>query len=338
MRLLTKRAQIWSEMVVDQILVHNADNVKVLDEHLEFSPMEEPMVLQLGGSDPAKLAMATKIAYDYGYREEINLNAGCPSCRVAGKGEFGAALMKKPSIIQQCLQAMASAAPVPISLKTRLGVDNLDSREFFDSFVDTILSTPLPSSANFSLTVHARKAWLNGLSPAQNRSIPPLDYERAFSVCGSKPGLSRWYLNGGIGTLEEARDLLSKGPSNLEGIMMGRAAMNTPCEFATVDTYMYNEDVNPLSAMSRRTLLESYADYLHDKYPVDLELAPGKIFTALKPTLSVFHGHRGNRQWRVTLDHLCRDTKLRSEIGPSGILIEALKSVEEDVLDLRLTE
>jgi len=161
-------------MVVDQILNHNADNQAVLADHLGFYPREKPLVLQLGGSNPDILAKATRIAYDYGYTDEINLNAGCPSCRVAGKGEFGAALMKKPHVIKKCLEAMAQAAPVSISLKTRLGVDDLDSKEFFNSFVDEILSTPLPASANFSLVVHARKAWLKGLSPAQNRSIPPI--------------------------------------------------------------------------------------------------------------------------------------------------------------------
>ena len=336
MRLLTRRTQIWTEMVVDQILVHNTDNQKVLDEHLEFSPSEEPIVLQLGGSDPSKLAQATRIAYDYGYRDEINLNAGCPSCRVAGKGEFGAALMKKPAVIQQCLQAMALAAPVSISLKTRLGVDDLDTHEFFDKFVDTILDTPLPSTANFNLVVHARKAWLNGLSPAQNRTIPPLNYERAFDVCGSKPNLKKWFLNGGINTLEEAKQLLARGPSNLEGIMMGRAAMNTPCEFAAADSVLYNEDTDPATALSRRSLLEGYADYLHDKYPVEIQISPGKIFTALKPVIGVFHGLKGNRQWRVSLDHLCRDIALRQELGPSGILLEAMKGIDDDILDLRL--
>jgi tRNA-dihydrouridine synthase A len=336
MRLLTKRTQIWTEMVVDQILIHNSDNQNVLDEHLELEATEEPIVLQLGGSDPSKLAQATLIAYNYGYRHEINLNAGCPSCRVAGKGEFGAALMKKPAVIQQCLQAMALAAPVSVSLKTRLGVDDLDTHEFFDKFVDTILDTPLPSTSNFSLVVHARKAWLTGLSPAQNRTIPPLNYERAFDVCGSKPNLKKWFLNGGINTLEEANQLLARGPANLEGVMMGRAAMNTPCEFAAADSLVYHEDADPATAFSRRSLLEGYADYLHDKYPVDTQISPGKVFTALKPVIGVFHGLKGNRQWRVTLDHLCRDVALRQEYGPSGILSQAIKVIDDEILDMRL--
>ena len=324
-------------MVVDQILVHNEENDSVLRDHLEFSPKEEPIVLQLGGSDPFKLACATKIAHSYGYTDQINLNAGCPSCRVAGKGEFGAALIKKPRIIQECLQAMALAAPVAISLKTRLGVDELDTHEFFDSFVDTVLDTPLPSGTDFSLVVHARKAWLNGLSPAQNRSVPPLNYERAFAVCGSKQGLKKWYLNGGINTLEQAKDLLAMAPPNMEGVMMGRAAMNTPCEFARADSLLYKEDVDPVSAATRRCLLETYSNYLHDKYPTDLTVSSGQLFKALKPVLGVFHGLKGNKQWRVVLDQFCRDSSLRAELGPGGILQEALKTMDPEVLDAKLT-
>lgn len=336
LRLLTKRAQIWTEMVVDQILVHNEDNQAVLQDHLEFSSMCDPIALQLGGSDPLKLARATQISYNYGYVDQINLNAGCPSCRVAGKGEFGAALMKKPDLIRECLSAMALAAPVNISLKTRLGVDDLDTHEFFDSFVDKILSIPFPSTADFSLVVHARKAWLNGLSPAQNRSVPPLNYERAFSICGKKTGLKRWYLNGGINTIDHAVELFSEAPPNMEGVMMGRAAMNTPCEFAKADSVLYNEDTDPITAQTRRTLLEAYSDYLHDRYPVDIPITPGKVFMALKPVLGVFHAQKGNRQWRVLLDQLTRNGELRTEIGPSGILQKAMAEMDAQVLDMPL--
>ena len=337
MRLLTKRSQIWTEMIVDQVLTHNEHDSEVLFEHLEYHPREEPMVLQLGGSNPASLAEATRIAYNYGYREEISLNAGCPSNRVAGRGEFGAALMKKPSLIKECLQAMALAAPVAVSLQTRLGVDDLDSREFFDTFVDDILSTPLPSSSNFSLVVHARKAWLNGLSPAQNRTVPPLDYERAFDVCGGKPGL-RWYLNGGINTIEEAHALLARCPANMEGVMMGRAAMNTPCVFANTDVLLYGEDVNPVSAQTRRTLLDAYADFLHDRYPLhpDSVLTSGEVFLAIKPIFGIFSGHKGNRQWRYTLDKFARSEDLRRESGVSGIIHAAMKDVDDDILDAKL--
>jgi len=325
-------------MIVDQILTHNETDTTTLSDHLDFRREEEPLVLQLGGCNPETLARATRIVYEYGYRDEVNLNAGCPSCRVAGKGEFGASLMKRPELVQSCLKAMSLAAPVSISLKTRLGVDDLDTQEFFDSFVDTILETPFPDSCNFNLVVHARKAWLNGLSPAQNRTVPPLNYERAFDVCGSKARLSKWYLNGGIQSLEEAADIFKRAPSNMEGIMMGRAAMNTPCVLANTDVLMYGEDTNPLTARTRRCLLEGYCDYLHDMYPVesDMKVAPGTLFLAMKPVFGVFHGLKGNKQWRNSLDKMSRDTHLRKELGVSGIIRQAFKEIDDSILDLEL--
>lgn len=335
MRLLTRRSQIWTEMIVDQILTHNETDHDIIFNHLGFRDIEEPIVLQLGGCNPQSLARAVRIAYDFGYTDEINLNAGCPSNRVAGKGEFGATLMKNPTLIQECLKAMSLAAPVTVSLKTRLGVDNLDSHEFFDSFVDTILTTSFPDSANFNLVLHARKAWLNGLSPAQNRTIPPLNYDRAFAVCGSKPKLKKWFLNGGIETMEQAVDILRKAPSNMEGVMMGRAATNTPCLLANADVLLYGEDTNPATAKSRRSLLEGYCDYLHDKYSVDPDrtVTAGEVFLALKPLLGVFHGLKGNKLWRNSLDKFSRDQLIRQEFGVSGIINEALKEVDESILD-----
>lgn len=335
-RLLTERSQIWSEMVVDKVLTHNTDNTVVLDEHLSFTSREEPMVLQLGGSDPLTLGRATQIVHQYGYTE-VNLNAGCPSCKVAGVGEFGAALMKKPDVVRACLEAMAQAAPMRVSLKTRLGVDELDSKEYFSGFIDKVMQSQLPASSDFSVTVHARKAWLKGLSPAQNRSIPPLDYERAFDVCGSKPGL-KWYLNGGINNLTEAKSLLDRAPSNMEGVMMGRAAMNDPCVFANTDVLLYGEVENPQSVYSRRTLLEAYCDYIHDKYtiPTDSITPVGDVFKAVKPLLGVFHGLKGNKSWRSNLDKFARSDDLRREFGVSGIIEEAMKDIDWDVLDSRL--
>jgi len=323
-------------MVVDKVLTHNTDNMEVLDEHLEFKKFEEPIVLQLGGSDPETLAKATKIVHQYGY-DEVNLNAGCPSCKVAGLGEFGAALIKRPFVIKSCLEAMGAAAPIKVSLKTRLGVDELDSKEYFSSMMDSVLSSNLPTAADFSVVVHARKAWLKGLSPAQNRSVPPLDYERAFDVCGSKQNL-RWYLNGGISTLEEAVNLFERAPSNMEGVMMGRAAMNTPCVFANTDVLLYGEDSNPATAYSRRSLLEAYCEYIHDKYvvPDDSVVTTGQIFQAVKPLLGVFHGHKGNRQWRSALDKLSRSEDMRREYGIAGIIEQVMKDIDWEILDAKL--
>ena len=325
-------------MVVDKVLTHNTDNKQVLDDHLGFSPFEDPMVLQLGGSDPATLARATRVVYEYGYTE-VNLNAGCPSCKVAGLGEFGAALIKNPTLIKECLEAMSLAAPISVSLKTRLGVDELDSTQYFSSLVDTVISPNFPSTTNFSLVVHARKAWLNGLSPAQNRTVPPLDYQRAFDVCGSKPGL-KWYLNGGINSLEDAVSIFDQAPANMEGVMMGRAAMNTPCIFANTDTLLYGEDSDPATATTRRNLLEAYCDYLSEKYPVDFDdtgIPVGKAFNAIKPIIGVFHGMKNNKhRWRANLDHMSRSAVNRRELGIAGIIQEACKDVDQDFLDMKL--
>lgn len=334
MRTLTRRSQIWSEMVVDKVLIYNSDNTTVLDEHLSHRRAEDPMVLQLGGSDPALLAKATEVVYRYGY-EEVNLNAGCPSCRVAGLGEFGAALMKKPDVIVQCLEAMSAAAPIKVSLKTRLGVDDYDTKEYFSGLVDSIQAARVSPNAHFSLVVHARKAWLKGLSPAQNRSVPPLDYQRAFDVCGVRSDL-KWYMNGGIDTLDLAADLFRRGPSNMEGVMMGRAAMNTPCIFSNVDTMFYGADTNPASASSRRLILEAYTDYLHDKYSIERDrsvFSSGEIFNAMKPVLGVFHGTKNARKWRQRLDVIGRDHVLRKELGIAGSIQEAVKDMDPDVLD-----
>ena len=319
-------------MVVDQVLTHNEENTRVLDDHLKFEPHEEPIVLQLGGSDPALLARATRIAYEYGY-SEVNLNAGCPSCRVAGMGEFGAALIRRPDRIRECLEAMALAAPVKISLKTRLGVDDLDSREYFSSLVSSVMKAKLPNQDNFSLVVHARKAWLNGLSPAQNRSIPPLDYERAFDVCGEARPV--WYMNGGIGTLEAAQSLIEQGLiHNMEGVMVGRAAMNNPCVLANTDVLLYGEECNPITTESRRSLLNAYCEYLDDRYPVESDsvVTIGQSALATKPILGVFHGLPGNRHWRSTLDGLCKDVSLRREYGIGGIIQLAMDEIKTDIL------
>ena len=321
-------------MVVDQVLVHNLENQRVLDDHLLFHGREEPIVLQLGGSDPSLLARATKVAYDYGYTE-VNLNAGCPSCRVAGMGEFGAALMRKPDRIKECLEAMASAAPVKVSLKTRLGVDELDSPEYFSSLIDRVMTAHLPNQTEFSLVVHARKAWLNGLSPAQNRTVPPLNYERAFDVCGQKSRGLVWYLNGGINTVEAAASLLAKSPRNMDGVMMGRAAMNNPCTLANADVLLYGEKRNPASTESRKALLEAYCELLNERYPVSFDsvVTTGQAALSTKPILGVFHGLPGNRLWRCSLDQLCKDASLRRELGISGIIQHAMQEMKPEVLN-----
>ncbi|CAJ1356494.1 unnamed protein product [Effrenium voratum] len=282
-RLLTRRTQLWTEMVVDDTVLHNLEPAKC-DRFLGFHEVEHPIVCQLGGSDPSKLAAAAEVAQRYGY-DEVNLNVGCPSCRVANKGEFGCSLMKRKEVVRDAIHAMSRSVQIPVTVKCRLGVDDFDSQEFTRDFVRTVAQGGCKH-----FIIHARKAWLNGLSPAQNRTIPPLHYPRILDLCKEFPDLN-FSINGGIADVGHARALLgfpnqrmegetddlyaaawdwetSQGscpvPSNLLGVMIGRGAMNTPCMLWDVDHTIYGgEKPEPVT---RRQLLEKYRLYLEETH------------------------------------------------------------------------
>ncbi|KAF4675043.1 hypothetical protein FOL47_008354 [Perkinsus chesapeaki] len=337
MRLLSNKCEVWTEMLVDQALVHNAGHSGQLEKLIGFSQQEHPIVCQLGGHDPAKLAAAARIARGRGY-DEINLNVGCPSSRVAGHGLMGVALMKTPELVRDCLRAIEKEVP-NVSIKTRLGVDDLDTEDFTRSFLDTVLPSPTgPGSQQqpFRVIMHCRKAWLQGLSPAENRTVPPLNYPRAYKVLGDFGSRVRWTLNGGIETLWQARDVMmdEMAPANLEGVMIGRAAYNNPCILHDADVYLYGCDENPITAQSRGALLEAYADYLHDRYPLesDSPLTPGTFATSLKPTLGTFANKVGNRAYRHAIDGLIKAHKHSGEAGPGDVIRMAMKELPEDVL------
>ncbi|KAF4679982.1 hypothetical protein FOZ62_010976, partial [Perkinsus olseni] len=336
MRLLSSKCEVWTEMLVDQALVHNEEASQHLEQLIGFSAPEHPIVCQLGGHDPTKLAAAARIAHLRGY-DEINLNVGCPSSRVAGHGLMGVALMKTPELVRDCLRALENEVP-NVSIKTRLGVDDLDTEDFTRSFLETVLpSLGSPGAQRpYRVIMHCRKAWLQGLSPAENRTIPPLDYPRACRVLGDFGSRVRWTLNGGIETLWQAKDVLTSGlsPANLEGIMIGRAAYNNPCMLHDTDVYLYGCDENPASAQSRGALLEAYADYLHDRYPLesDSPLTPGTFATSLKPTLGTFANKSGNRAYRQAVDSLIKVHKRSGEVGPGDVIRMAMKEMPEDVL------
>ncbi|EER12264.1 tRNA-dihydrouridine synthase A, putative [Perkinsus marinus ATCC 50983] len=336
MRLLSSKCEVWTEMLVDQALVHNEDIPRQLEKIIGFTEAEHPIVCQLGGHDPSKLAAAARIAHRRGY-DEVNLNVGCPSSRVAGHGLMGVALMKTPELVRDCLRTLDDEVP-HVSIKTRLGVDDLDTEEFTRSFLGTILP-PLASSAAqqpYRVIMHCRKAWLQGLSPAENRTVPPLDYPRACRVLGAFGSRVRWTLNGGIETLWQAKDVLTSeiAPANLEGVMIGRAAYNNPCMLHDADVYLYGCDENPVSAESRGALLEAYADYLHDRYPLesDSPLTPGTFATSLKPTLGTFANKSGNRMYRHTIDGLIKAHKRDREVGPGDVVRMAMREMPEELL------
>jgi len=230
LRLISRRTLLYTEMVTADAVRHG-DRAKLLD----FHPSEHPVALQLGGADPRALAESARIGADWGY-DEINLNVGCPSDRVRN-GRFGACLMREPAVVADCVAAMRAAVDLPVTVKTRLGVDDRDSLEELLAFVDTVAAAGCRT-----FVLHARKAWLQGLSPKENREVPPLDYGRVHRLKHARPDLEI-ILNGGIPDLETAKEQLDAG---MNGVMLGRAAYHTPWVLAEADRRIFGtEDALP---------------------------------------------------------------------------------------------
>jgi tRNA-dihydrouridine synthase A len=223
-RLLTRHALIYTEMVTTGAVLHGDRN-----RLIGFDPAEHPVALQLGGSDPAALARCARIGADFGY-DEINLNIGCPSERVQ-EGRFGACLMAEPMLVGDCVAAMKAAVPTPVTVKCRIGIDDQDPEEALTAFAATVVAAGVDA-----LIVHARKAWLSGLSPRENRDIPPLDYDIVFRLKAAHPSLPI-VLNGGVASVEAAREHLNR----LDGVMMGRAAYLEPWRLLQVDPLLFGE-------------------------------------------------------------------------------------------------
>src|ERR1022692_3375279 len=223
-RLLTRRALIYTEMITTGAVLHG-DRARLL----AFDPAEHPVAVQLGGSDPGALAQSARICADLGYAE-INLNVGCPSDRVQD-GRFGACLMAEPVLVGDCVAAMKAAVPVHVTVKCRIGIDDQDPEDALDTFTQAV-----EQAGADALIVHARKAWLKGLSPKENREVPPLDYERVYRLKAAHPRLTI-FLNGGIGGVEEALAHLSY----VDGVMLGRAAYQEPWRLLPVDPLFFGE-------------------------------------------------------------------------------------------------
>ncbi|RAN77166.1 tRNA dihydrouridine(20/20a) synthase DusA [Bacillus sp. SRB_336] len=273
-RLLTPRARLYTEMVTSAALVRG----KQL-RLLEHSQQEHPLALQLGGSDPLELAQAARMGAEAGY-DEINLNVGCPSDRVQS-GRFGACLMREPELVGECVKAMRDATSVPVTVKCRIGVDDQDDYAGLQHFTELMLQAGVEV-----LVVHARKAWLQGLSPKENREVPPLNYERVYRLKREFPELVV-VINGGITTVEQVQEHLAR----LDGVMLGRAAYHDPYLLARVEAALYGEP------------LPSRDDLLHRMRPyVEAELARG---TALKHIsrhlLGLYQGEPGARAFRRTI-------------------------------------
>ncbi len=275
-RMLTHHALLYTEMVT-ALAVKHGNREKLLG----FDAREQPLALQLGGSDPVILAEAARIGEDWGYGE-INLNVGCPSDRVQG-GNFGACLMATPQLVADCVAAMQKAVKVTVTVKCRIGVDDQDSEKDFQNFIDVVAG-----AGCHTFIVHARKAWLKGLSPKENREIPPLDYDRVHRLKTSKPNLNI-VLNGGLSSLIENISHLE----NLDGLMYGREAYHDPWMLAAVDP-MFGD--SPAPVKSRRDAVEAMFDYIAGTLAAGLPL-----HRITRHMLGLFHGQPGGRLWRQVL-------------------------------------
>ena len=274
LRLITRRALLYTEMVPAAAIVHGR-----VDLFLAFDPAEHPVAVQFGGADPAELATCARWAHRYGY-DEVNLNVGCPSDRVQS-GRFGACLMAEPQRVADCVAAMAEASPVPVTVKTRIGIDDQDSWAALTDFVGTVSER----GGCDSFTIHARKAWLQGLSPKQNREVPPLDYQRVYQLKQAFPDLEI-VINGGITDLDQAEHQLGF----VDGVMIGREAYHNPYMLAEVDRRLFG-DHHPV--LSRHEILAAYLPF------VETQLQAGAPLSAMsRHLLGLFQGVPGARAWR----------------------------------------
>jgi tRNA-dihydrouridine synthase A len=272
-RLLTRRALIYTEMLTTGAVLHG-DRARLLG----FDAAEHPVAVQLGGSDPRALAQCARIAEDFGY-DEVNLNVGCPSDRVQ-EGRFGACLMAEPGLVGECVVAMKRAVAVPVTVKCRLGVDDQDPEMALQALTGSVAAAGADA-----LIVHARKAWLKGLSPKENREVPPLDYDRVYRLKAAHADLTV-VLNGGVRTIEEARAHLRA----VDGVMLGRAAYQEPWRLLDVDPAFFGE---PAPTSSAAEAIEALMPY------VERELARGVRLAAItRHVLGLFQGVPGARTFR----------------------------------------
>ena len=299
LRKISPTALLYTEMVTAAAINHG-DARRLLG----FDPSELPLAIQLGGSDPHELASAAKVAEDYGYLE-INLNVGCPSDRVQS-GSFGACLMAEPQRVADCVAAMKDAVAIPVTVKTRIGIDHQDSYEFLRTFVDAV------SAHCDRFAVHARKAILQGLSPKENRNVPPLMYERVYQLKRDYPQLEI-VLNGGVQTVEQVATHLE----HVDGVMIGRAAYHDPYLLALLEQRFLNPDfVLP----SRSDIALSMLDY------IDNEITRGcRLHNITRHMMGLYAGQPGARRWRRALG----EQACRPEAGPEVVLraVEDMQAV-----------
>ncbi len=287
LRLISKNTLLYTEMIVDEA-INRGDKKKLL----EFNINEKPVALQIGGSSPKLLAEASKIGEDFGY-DEINLNLGCPSKKVE-KNKFGACLMKEPNLVAECVSRMQASTKLPVTIKTRIGYDNVEDYENFYNFISTLRSTGIKT-----FIIHARKAMLGKFTPKQNLNIPPLKYDYVYNLKKDFPD-EEIIINGGITSVEKIKDHLKK----TDGVMIGRAAYHTPYLLADIEKEIFHNEVIP----SRQEIIENLIPYIKE------ELKKGtRLNQIMRHTLGLFHGQSGASHWKRYLsENMCvRDADVK---------------------------
>ena len=298
-RLISQHTLLYTEMVTSGAIIFGDQ-----DRHLDFSPAEQPVAVQLGGNDPAAMAEAAAIAESYGYAE-VNINVGCPSPRVKA-GCFGAALMIEPRTVAACVLAMRAQCKIPVTVKTRIGVDHHDSYAHLQQFIETVAA-----SGCDTFIIHARKAWLDGLSPKQNREIPPLQYPVVHRLVADYPTLS-FSLNGGVMNLQEAQTQLE----HVDGVMIGRAAYHQPYILAEADRTIFSAAAT--RTPTRAEVVQSYTRYATE------QLTNGVRLTQLtRPLLGLYHGTSGAKHWRR---HISQNAHLKG--ADAEVIADAQAALE----------
>lgn len=298
-RTLSKNTLLYTEMVTTGALLHGDQN-----RHLDFHTEEHPIALQLGGSNPAELAACAKLAQQWGY-DEVNLNVGCPSDRVQNN-KIGACLMAEPELVADCIKAMQDACDIEVTVKHRIGIDDLDSYEHMQGFVQTVAATGCKT-----FIVHARKAILQGLSPKENREIPPLRYDEVYRLKRDFPQLEI-LINGGIQTYAQCDEHLA----HVDGVMLGREAYHNPWVLAEADTRYFAQSHNP--AQNRVEALERYLPYIEQQLAQDVRLQH-----ITRHLLGLFHGQTGGRAFRRYLSE-----QVHQKNAGLDVLISALEQIK----------
>jgi tRNA-dihydrouridine synthase A len=273
---MSKQAQLYTEMITSKAILHG-DKKRLLDYHKD----EHPLVLQLGGSDPSEMAQCAKLAQDWGY-DEVNINAGCPSDRVQS-GSFGACLMNTPQVVAQCVEAMKQASDLPITLKSRIGVDDMESYEELANFITTV-----EQAGCDTFIIHARKAWLKGLSPKENRTVPPLNYDWVYQIKQDFPELTIG-INGGINCLEDALNHLER----VDSVMLGRTIYHQPYLLTQVDKEIYQQNI---PGVSREQVLLDFIEYMKNQSDQGVP-----IRSMTRHILGLYHGQPNAKKFKQLL-------------------------------------